>query len=307
MPRSPALLLLALTLATVIGAETLESALRSRHVPTSQFSDSELAGQITSWAASSDEEPFLLAYYIDDGAGILHGPLHVVRYHPASHDLRRAGFWETKCQGSVLAIGEWHGIVHIDTHLTPSAGCLLLLSPQLALRAALSGWFLGMLGADYAIVQNSEIHFAAVHPLRIAVYDLRRNQLTQVYPPAEDPYRQQFSRALQAHMPGEDWCRIQNAPCDPRDFDAELVGQVAVNEAAKVFGFVAQYDAGGFGAQAGRLVQPLAAVYVYRMHGRRWEHREFPPEGLTNLFGVETVGELVSRKPQAAFAEPAAP
>jgi hypothetical protein len=304
--RSCLVLLLAVALSAVVTAETLGSVLRSRHVPTNQFSDSDLESKITSWAASSDEGPFLMAYYTDDGSGLLRAPLHVIRYDIASHTLRRAdlpfgGTLRMDCLGSALAIGEQHGVIHIETHVTPSAVCLLLLSPQLALRTTLYGGLLGMVGERYAIVQRNEIHFAAVHPMRIAVYDLRRDRLTEVYPPVQDAYRRQFSRALQSHMPSDDWCRINNAQCDPRNFDAELVGRLAVNEAARVFGFVARYDAGGFGDIGAEPVEPLEVAYVYRLRGGRWEHREFLPERLMDLFGVETVGELVSRKPQAAF------
>ena len=311
MTRPCLVLLLAVALSTVVTAETLGSVLRSRHIPTSQFSDSDLATKITSWAAS-DDEPFLLAYYSDDGSGRLHAPLHVMRYDPASHALRRADLRGTTasfdaCLGSVLAIGEHHGVIHVETHVTPSAACLLLLSPQLDLKTTLSGGLLGMLREDYAIVQSGEIHFTAVHPMRIAVYDLHRDRLTEVYPPAQDAFREQFSRALQSHMPSDDWCREQNAPCDPRNFDADLVGRVAVNEDAKVFGFVALYGAGGFGEEPARQVEPRVVAYVYRLHGSRWQHREFLPERLMDLFGVETVGELVSRKPQAAFDTPAVP
>lgn len=311
MTRSCLVLLLAVALSTVATAETLGSVLRSRHVPTNQFSDSDLATKITSWAAS-DDEPFLLAYYTDDGSGSLRAPLHVIRYDSASHALRRTdllgnGTSPMDCVGSALEIGEQHGIIHIETHLTPSAVCLLLLSPQLALRTTLHGGLLGMVGKDYALVQRGEIHFAAVHPMRIAVYDLRRDRLTQVYPPAQDVYRRQFSLALQSHMPSDDWCRTEDAPCDPRNFDADLMGEVAVNESVKVFGFVARCDAGGFGQEAARQVQPLAVAYVYRLRGRRWQHREFLPERLMDLFGVETVGELVREKPRAAFETPPAP
>jgi hypothetical protein len=157
-----------------------------------------------------------------------------------------------------------------------------------------------MVGEDLAVVEESEGHFAVQH-MRIAVYDLRREQLTEVYPPAQDAYRQQFTRALQAHMPDQEWCRIQNVPCDPHDFNSELDGKVVVNEAAKVFGFVARYDAGCYGEETARQVPPLAVAYVYRLHDGRWEHRAFPPERLSALFGVETVDDLVSRKPQAPF------
>ncbi len=310
--RTCAMLLLAVALSTVVTAETLGPVLRSRHVPTSQFSDADLAAKITSWAASSDDEPFLLAYYTDDGSGYLRAPLHVIRYDLANRTLRRTDLLANRtppmdCVGSALGIGEHRGIIHIETHVTPSAVCLLLLSPHLALRTTLYGGLLGMLGERCAIVQRNEIHFAAVHPMRIAVYDLRLDRLTEVYPPVQDAYRRQFSRALQSHMPSDDWCRIANAQCDPRNFDAELVDTVAVNEAAKVFGFVARCDAGGFGDEGATPVKPLEVAYVYRLRAGRWEHREFLPERLMDLFGVETVGELVSRKPQAAFETPPAP
>jgi len=314
MTRSCAMLVLVVVLSSLAGAETLRSLLQSHRVPTGQFSDSDLAQPITSWAASSGEQPFLLAYYTDDGSGLLRAPLHVTRYDPASRNLRRGDLLETtalfaeglpvNCLGSALSIGEHHGFIHIDTHVTPSARCVLLLSRQLVLWKALSAGLLGVVGEDRAIVEEGEIHFAAVHPLRIAVYDLRRDRLTEVYPPAEDPYRRQFSRALQAHMPGDDWCRTQDAACDPQNFDAELADQVAVNEAAKVFGFVARFDAGGFGDEAGEQVQPLAIAYVYRLRHGRWEHREFPAGQLVSLFDVETVDELVSRNPQTAFETP---
>jgi len=310
MTRSCAMLVLAVVLSSLAGAETLRAVLQSHRVPTGQFSDSDLAQPITSWAASSGEQPFLLAYYTDDGSGLLQAPLHVIRYDPASRDLLEttALFAEAlpmNCLGSALSIGEHHGFIHIETHVSPSAGCVLLLSRQLVLRKALSSGLLGVAGEDRAIVEEGEIHVAAVHPMRIAVYDLRRDRLTEVYPPAEDPYRRQFSRALQAHMPGDDWCRTHNAPCDPRDFDSDLTGHVAVNEAAQVFGFEVRFDAGGFGDEAGEQVQPLAIAYVYRLRHGRWEHREFPAERIVSLFAVETVDELVSRKPQAAFKTPA--
>ena len=181
MTRSCAVLLLAVALSTVVAAETLGSVLRSRHVSTNQFAEAELAQKITSWAASSDEEPFLLAYYTDDGSGLLRAPLHIIRYDSKTRNLRRADLQEIAalfdgtvrmdCLGSALAIGEHRGVIHINTHGGPSAGCLLLLSQQLALKTTLSGWLLGMVGDEYALVQRSEIHFAAVHPMRIAVYD----------------------------------------------------------------------------------------------------------------------------------------
>ncbi len=304
MTRTSAVLLLAVALSPVGSAETLGTVLRSRHVPTTQFSDSDLAGPISGWAASNDEEPFLLAYYAVDlspdplapvRGSISLGPLHVIRYNPATRELRRAEFAKASarlsfdeiipCLLPVLAIGERHGVIHIATNGNSLPGCMLVLSAQLALRTAVSGRPLGWVGADYTVVQRG-----GAHPTEIDVYDLRRDLLTAVYPPVQDALRQQFAGALQAAFSGR-----------ARGFNTELVGQVAVNEAAKVFGFVVRYDAGGFGEKTASQVEPLAVAYVYRLRRGRWEHREFLPERLMDLFGVETVGELVSGKPQAAF------
>ena len=295
MTRSYAVLVLAVVLANFVRAETLGSVLRSRHVPTNQFSDTDMAGPISGWAASNDDEPFLLAYYAVDLPHDPPGPLHVIRYDPATRELwrgevakasARLSFDETiPCLLPVLAIGEHHGVIHIATHGNSLAGCMLVLSTQLALRTAVAGRPLGWVGADYSVVQRG-----GVHPTEIDVYDLRRDLLTAVYPPVQDALRQQFAGALPAGSSGR-----------ARGFSTELVGQVAVNESAKVFGFVVRYDAGGFGENAASQVEPLAVAYVYRLHGGRWEHREILPERLMDLFGEETVGELVKGKPLAAF------
>ncbi|HXN45124.1 MAG TPA: hypothetical protein VN893_00690 [Bryobacteraceae bacterium] len=295
MTRTCAMLLLSIALSTVAIAETLGSVLRSRDVPTNQFSDSDLGAQIDFWAASSSDEPFLLAYYAVDpsqdplsvvSSSIRLGPLHVVRYDPATRGLRRAEFPKVSarlsfdeivsCLVGVAAIGERHGMIEIDTHGEPSSGCVMLLSPQLALRTTVAGWPLGWVGPEYAIVQRAELDLT-----HIAVYDLRREHRTEVYPPVPDAYRGPSSSG--------------------RGFGIDLVGQMTVNEAAKVFGFVARYDAGGVGEQTASQVKPLVVAYVYGLRDGRWEHREFLPERLMDLFGVETVGELVKGKPQAAF------
>src|ERR1035438_903174 len=71
-----------------LAAETLGDTLRAANVPTQQFTASELGGKITSYAISKDD-PFLLAYYTDDGSGLLQAELHVIRYGRTTGDLRR--------------------------------------------------------------------------------------------------------------------------------------------------------------------------------------------------------------------------
>src|ERR1017187_7935775 len=85
-------LVLALLIIAGLGnatAETLRDALQAARVPTQDFLASALDEKITSFAFST-EEPFLLAYYTDDGSGLLDWPLHILRFYRGTNELRRA-------------------------------------------------------------------------------------------------------------------------------------------------------------------------------------------------------------------------
>jgi len=293
-------------------AETLGDALRAANVPTQRIAGPELGRKITSYATSGDDA-YLLAYYIDDGAGRLQPPLHVIRYDRAMDDLRRAdlgdvhalfhGATQMDCLGSVNSVREYRSFIYIDTHVNPSAGCVIVLSSNLSLKAALSGWLIGLLGSDYAIVRGSEVHFMSVRPMHIEVYDLKRNRLAELYPYPNDPLRREFSRLI-SPLISRKWCMEHNAQCDPEIFDANPKG-IAVNEGSRAFGFEAQFEAAGFGDTVERQVSPQAAIYVFRERGGAWEHRQFQPGQFQSLFGGMSVQELVSKQPDLAF-EPAA-
>jgi hypothetical protein len=294
-------------------AESLGDTLLAAKVPTQKFAEPELRQAITSYAISQGD-PFLLAYYADDGSGRLHPPLHVIRYARKTEDLRRADLQDAKalvqanipsgCFGSVLRVSEYRQTIYLEMHVGPSAGCVIVLSPALAVRSTLSGWLLGMLEPDYAILRRSEIHFKSVTALHVEVYDTKRNRTVEVYPPKQDRLRQQYSRLIAPHI-SDKWCMANNAECDPQDFDTDVMGGVAVNEAAKVFGFEAEFDAEGFGDAAKQQISPRSVVYVFRQRGGAWQSREFEPAQLQGRFGVSSIQDLVARKPNAAF-EPVA-
>jgi hypothetical protein len=295
-----------------LAAETLGDALRVANVPARQFTASELAVEITSYAVSKDD-PFLIAYYIDDGSGSLQAELHVIRYDRATGDLRRGdvrasgalphGEIPLGCFGSVLRISEYLDTIYVETHVGPSAACAIVLSSGLSFQTVLPGLLEGFLGADYGILSRSEIHFMSVEPLHIEVFDLKRKQLVEVYPYKDDTQRRQFSRLIEPYIV-PDWCREHNAACDPENFDTSLRGEVVLNEAAKVFGFEAEFDAAGFGDAAEKQVPTRTVAYVFRERGGIWEHREFQPGQLQSLFGVMSIQDLVGKKPNSPF-EPA--
>lgn len=302
MPRVLVLLLLC-GIAT-LAAETLGDALRAAKVPTEQFPASDLGGKITSSAVSTDD-PFLLVYYDDDGSGLLQPPLRVIRYERATGNLRRADLRNgipENCLGSAVDIIERSGMLYIGTHINPSAGCLIVLSPKLAFKTALSGWLLEFIG-PYAIWRRSEVHFMSVHPMHIAVFDTGRNQSTDLFPYKDDSQRQEFSRLIEPLI-SDKWCMNHNAQCDADNFDADLQGDVIVNEQAGLFGFLARFDAAGFGDRSEERVPPRTVAYLFRERGGRWEHREFDMQQLRDLAGGMSLNELIAHKPELAFQTP---
>ncbi|MBI2679674.1 MAG: hypothetical protein HYX25_01545 [Candidatus Solibacter usitatus] len=284
--------------------------LRDAGIPTRQFSAPDLAAKITSYAIANND-PFLLAYYVDTGTGLLGPPLRLIRFDRAKRDLRRADFADIhalfqrdvpmSCLGSALDIREYRGNIYIDTHANPSAGCVIVLSSTLSFKTAISGWLLGLIAADYAIVRHSEIHFMSVHPMHIGVLDLEQNHLVEVFPFENDPQRREFSGLLKPHIV-EKWCKEHNAQCDPENFDTDLKGKLAVNEAARIFGFEAEFNASGFGEATEKQVPRRNVVYVFRQRSGEWEHREFPVAQFRSLFSGKNLQELISSEPNRAFA-----
>lgn len=106
---------------TSLPAETLEDVLRAANLPVRQFSTSDLGAKITSYAISRGD-PFLFAYYVDDGSGLLRPPLRLLRYDRATGNLLRAdlrnatalfqGEIPLNCLGSALAIREYRGTIY---------------------------------------------------------------------------------------------------------------------------------------------------------------------------------------------------
>jgi hypothetical protein len=136
--------------------------------------------------------------------------------------------------------------------------------------------------------------------MHIEVFDLRQNQSTEIYPYQDDPQRRQYSRLLQPLI-SEKWCRENNAQCDPENFDADLQGNVVVNESDRVFGFRAQFDAGGFGVATEKQVPVRTVAYLFRERSGQWEHREFDLQQLQRLLGTMSFDDLIIKRPDLVF------
>jgi hypothetical protein len=259
--------------------------LAAHSVPAGILPADDLRRPITSFAVSADNSPFLVAYYDDDGSGLLSPVLHILRYDERTRDLRRTdlhgpegrpfrGFhdvmWEVSgdCMGSALAILEKDGFITIDTHINPSAGCVLVLASDLSFNAGLWGWALARINGEI-IFEESTIHFASTHPARLSIYDPRQRQMIPIYPAQADAARQQFSADLRKHLPSSEWCAQQNNPCDPQSFTTDI-DHLLVREQERSFAFDARMDAYGFGEDAVRSVQPKTIHYVCRQSDGKW-------------------------------------
>jgi len=286
--RLLALIFLSLLPSHRIFSETLTEVLAKRGVPINDLSPSERSRRITSYAQSKDEAPFLIAYYDDDGSQMLKSPLRVLRYDKA------AGFQRTDligtegpfsgvmhepnsmCLGSALDIEQAAGSVYIDTHINPSAGCVLVLSQNLKFKACLEGWVIGTLGR-ILILHGNEVHFADVHPSTAAVYDPLSDKLMQVYPPRGDPRRKVFSAALASHLPTRQWCEHENKACDPETFTSDI-DDVTADDLKQTFSFTATLSPEGFGDKAESAIRKSATRYIFKLRNAKWIYAEHPLE-----------------------------
>jgi len=234
---------------------TLRQALTAKHLPLESAKLANLDKSITSWAELDDADQYVIAYYLDNGSGLLNPPLFVDRFDRKSSSWSSAELSDarakvekieidTECLGSVLGIESSAGHLFLNTHINPSAGCVLVLSAELKLQVSLYGWVVGHLGEDVLVYHRSEVHFAPVHPAEIAIYDFRTKRDFTIFPPKpESPIRQARTAQLaEFYRANKDWCTKNDDPCDPESFDSELGEKVATNDSQAALAFLISYE-----------------------------------------------------------------
>jgi len=307
------LLVLIATLNTsgMAASETLRDVLRRYAVPMPENLDLALDSPVTSYAALDDASDFVIGYYKEDGSGALHPPLLFLRYDKPNASWKTGALLNLngslgnslpsgkpgmECGGSLLSIASTGEFFFVDTHANPSAGCLLVLTKDLHIQKALSGWFLSALGADLIVFHESEVHFAPTHPMEISVYDLKKDTTTRIYPLAQDDLRAAFTAKLRAALSTKAWCRAKNNPCDPKLFSNDLVFPVEDNLAANenALAFVVQYEAEGFGSRASAAIKPVKVLYIYRLAPGPVDYREFRYDDIEKEFGTKSLDSVLT-------------
>jgi len=252
-------------LATHLQAQSLGEVLRQNNVPVTLLPEEESGRSITGFAILDRGTLFLIAYYEKQQENLLEPPLHVLSYSRPDRAVRRATLLGEKattfpfvakerailsaiCMGSVLGIAEAAGFVTIDTHINPSAGCLLVLTDQLQFQAQLYGWALAPLSDGALLLQGSEVHFAATHPASLFVYSPQTDALEKVYPRDADPDRKDYVEAIhralnEAGIPLH--CRARDTSCIA-ELLSSSISEVLVAADGRSFRFTAQLSSEGW-------------------------------------------------------------
>ena len=275
-PSRTMLLVWILLAVSDVSAGTLRQTLQDHAVPISGFTLQELDAAVDSAAVVSDEGRFLLAYPTFEGGEAVRGPLQVIAFDRTTGKLvrRRINSPEVSefCLGSVLEIAQQAEYLLIETHINPSASCTLILGTDLRVVHTLFAWKVAQLGPRGLLLEEDQIHFAPVHPLRLTVFDLASGQMQEIYPPDNDSLRARFSKDLSSHLPPRSWCAEHNHPCDPASFDEELRNPVFAQASGTRVAFIVTFSAERFGDDAARSIGLRSAMYVYRREEDGWSY-----------------------------------
>jgi hypothetical protein len=214
----------------------------------------DLDRRITGYATENAPDLLVIAYFlaaadprsVDDS-------LRVAVFERATGAWTR-GAVDRGNKGSVLAIHHSARHLFLDTHLTPSAGMVVVLSRALRPVTELQGWLLRILPAGVVLYHGNQVHFAPIHPFALWTWDEATGREALLYPARPyDAVRRRYidsTRALYARL-GDDWFREHNHPMDPEFFGSRLSDTLVTNEAGTDAAFLVR-----FGEGSGRPADP---------------------------------------------------
>lgn len=265
---------------------TLGEIARTHGVPVRLLSEQELRQPITSFAVSGPGSPFLVAYYDDDGSGRVPAVLHVIRYDERSVGVQRAELrgvpeipdffggvtpiMSEECLGSVLGVFEADGLIFLDTHINPSAGCTLILDTGLHFEATVFGFRATDEPHADLVFESNTVHFAPTHSPKLEIYDVRKKDLQVLYPQPGDSRRSAFAEKLRRILPPESWCREKNMTCDPKKFTTEISHAVMDTSGASLRFTVTMTASEGFGPSVARELPDETVDYRCSKNQGKW-------------------------------------
>jgi hypothetical protein len=188
-------------------------------------------------AVDADQRDVIAAFFDSKGT------LHVAQLDRLSSRWQHAmvDLGDGRAMGnSIVNLTHTPGFIYVASHINPSAERLIVLSRNLKVVRALSGWKLAMLPDETVVYHRSQIHFAPTHSLEISVFNPVTRIEKQIYPPK--PYqavRKAFiDRVARAYEErGEAWFSRYNHHMNPELFDSTLEGEVTLDPAARSLSF----------------------------------------------------------------------
>ncbi len=150
---------------------TLRLQFETRGLPVAGIDD--LDRTVTSFAVDEASGWFAIAYYWFDAADPKRLPSEL---RIRAYDRGRGRWTSAVLDGNLLKTGAAMGLKHqagwvyLDTHLSPSAGALLVLTDDLKVRRRLYGWSEMILPDGRVVYHDSMVHFAPAHPGSLSLY-----------------------------------------------------------------------------------------------------------------------------------------
>ncbi|MGC1615230.1 MAG: hypothetical protein WA736_11130 [Candidatus Acidiferrum sp.] len=255
--------------------KTLRQILVAENLPPDAETLRNLDKTITSEAELNDAAQFATAYYVLDSTGLLKPPIFIDLYDRHTQVWKSGTIdvattkWEgadVDCFGSVLGISAIADSFALETHINPSAGCEIILSRDLKLRASLYGWTLGHFGDGGIVYHRSQVHFATVHPAEVAIYDPATGKDFNIFPrkPFSQIRLQLTANLREFFKTHQDYCQKANDPCDAEFFDSSIEGKIITDDREHAMAFVVSYELQGYGQADDKPGGPSEVVYVYR-------------------------------------------
>lgn len=255
--------------------KTLKEVLAEEKVPLDAETLRNLDAKISSGAELNDAQQFVIAYYVLDATGQLNPPIYVDVYDRGegrwkSGEIKagaaKEGGADDNCFGSVLAVEGLPDSYVLETHINPSAGCELILSRDLKVKASLYGWMVGHFADGGIVYHRSQVHFATVHPAEIAIYEPATEKDFNIFPrkPLQGVRLKVIEDLREFYKTHQDYCKKADDPCDPEEFDSSLEGKVVTDDREHAMAFVISYEVQGYGQDEHKPGGPAEVVYVYR-------------------------------------------
>lgn len=265
-------------------AETLQDFLSAHGIPTASLSSSELKQVIVS-GVSAETAALTVAAWSLPGSAVGTWPLHLIRMDRQS-GATTAGQIQLSaddvCAGALLDFRVVGDFTLIGTHISPSAGCILVVDASLRLRHTLYGFGAEEVEPGRIVLTEDMVHFAAVHPERLQLADLATGKTTELYPPGDDALRAQLARRNAASMPPPEACASMNDPCRADLFD-ESIGPLATDRRGR-FAMVVEQEAQHrvVNGEPPKATAQQWVLYIYQHRGPSWTWCESP---LTDVEG----------------------